>query len=208
MYDAAIIDYKTSNLNSVISACKLADIRYVITTDLEMIKNSKALIIPGVGSFKSAMNYLKKKKIDKIIIDFYKQNKPILGICLGMQIFFSLSEESKNVTGIGIIKKPVKRFHLLNAKKVPLIGWNKVYGKLNSNLFKNKKDLNYYFVHSYHVNYFKKKNFKVFYSLNGKTKFCSYLEYKNLFLMQFHPEKSGKKGIEIYRNFKKIINLN
>ena len=206
MYDSAIIDYQTSNLKSVISACKLAKLNYVITDDIKKIQNSKSLIIPGVGSFKSAMNYLKKKKLDLIILDFYKKNKPILGICLGMQIFFNSSEESKKVKGLSLIKRPVKKFCLNKTNKIPLIGWTEIYGNCKNSLVKTNEDKNYYFIHSYHVNFFKKKNFKVFYSFNGRTKFCSYVEYKNLFLMQFHPEKSGKKGLEIYKNFKKKIN--
>ena len=205
MYDTAIIDYETSNLKSVISACKFAKMSYIITNDIKKIKDSKSLIIPGVGSFKSAINYLRKKKLDLIILDFYKKNKPILGICLGMQIFFNSSEESKNIKGLSLIKRQVKKFHPNTTKKIPLIGWTKIIGNFKNSLVRSNKDKNYYFFHLFYINFFKKKNFKIFYSYNGKKKFCSYIEHKNLFLMQFHPEKSGIKGLEIYKNFKKKI---
>ena len=125
-----------------------------------------------------------------------------------MQIFFIKSEESKGVKGLGIIKKTIKKFNLKKSNISTFIGWSKVLGNYKNSLLNNIPNKNFYFVHSFYVNFFKRKDFKILYSLNGNTKFCSYINYKSLFLLQFHPEKSGIKGIEIYKKFKKKIEEN
>ncbi len=204
MFDTAIIDYETSNLKSVISACKIVGIKYVITNDQKIIRNCKSLIIPGVGSFQSAMKFIKKKKLEKIIKEFVFLNKPVLGICLGMHIFFQSSEESPKIKGLNLIKSKVKKFDSYKSENIPYIGWNKIFSNKKNILLPKTKSL-YYFVHSYYVDFFKKKDFNISFSFNGKIKFCSSIKFKNLFLIQFHPEKSGKKGLLVYKNFKKLI---
>ena len=110
MFDVAIIDLKTSNIKSVVGACKKVKLSYILTSKSTDLKNSKSMILPGVGSFKSSMNYLNKKKLIKPIKEFYKSGKPILGICLGMQLFFAKSLEFGNTKGINIINSEVKPY--------------------------------------------------------------------------------------------------
>ena len=207
----SIIDLGLSNLYNVKLACDKIKIKSKFVSSAEEINNSKALILPGVGSFKVAMQRLRKLKLEKPIKNFIKMNKPFLGICLGRQLLFSSGEESGKTRGLDIFKGSVKKFKYEKTTKirysVPHVGWNSINfkkGKKNEILDGiSEKDF-MYFVHSYYVDTPDKKiiSTKTTY---GKKKFCSSVTFKNLFACQFHPERSGEKGIKIYKNFKKII---
>ena len=208
MIDVAIIDLQTSNIRSVIGACKKVKLKYNLTSNPKDLKKAKALILPGVGSFKNSMNFLNKKKLITPIKEFFKSNKPILGICLGMQLFFKESDEYGKTKGINLIDVKVKKFSYKKKCIIPNIGWSLISSKnrFESKILKNiSTKKNFYFVHSFYVEKFKKKNHIVELSKNGNIEFCSFVNYKNLYLCQFHPEKSSLDGIKIYKNFKNLI---
>ncbi len=191
-----VIDYGLGNLASVANALKKLEIPYQISGDLEVLKNSKVLILPGVGAADQGMQNLKKRGIDRVIIEQVKTGKPILGICLGMQLLFTLSEEG-NVDCLGLVNGFVKKFN--TSLKVPQIGWNQVESKNNSILLKGINNSYFYFVNSY---YCKPEDES---SIKGVTdyevQFCSVIEKNNLYGVQFHPEKSGDVGLQLLNNF-------
>ena len=204
MKKISIIDFRGGNLYSVIQACKEVGGTAKITYDYEEILNSDGLILPGVGSFPSAMKILKEKNLIKPIKDFVSSGKPFFGICLGFQLLFSKSEEFENCDGLGLIDGEVLKFkNINNTIKVPHIGWNKIYSDRNwSNTpLKNIKQKEHmYFVHSYFV---KPKNVNDSLSMTEYegSEYCSSILKNNIFATQFHPEKSGKFGLSIYKNW-------
>jgi len=196
-----IIDYGLGNLTSVANALNRLSIPYRISDKGEDIQSSSALILPGVGAAGEGMKNLNKRKLDQVIIDQVAMGKPLLGICLGMQLLFSSSDEG-NVACLNIIQGKVKRFE--TKLKVPQIGWNQVKADSQSKLLKGISEENYfYFVHSY---YCEPENKQVITGTTdyGQT-FCSVLEAKNVFGVQFHPEKSGAAGLQMLQNFKDLI---
>jgi imidazole glycerol-phosphate synthase subunit HisH len=191
-----IIDYGLGNLASVANALKKLEIPYEISGDIEVLKKAKALILPGVGSASQGMENLKAKDIDKVVIDQAKKGTPILGICLGMQLLLSSSEEG-SANCLGLIDGEVKKFN--TTLKVPQIGWNQVESKNNSILLKGISNSYFYFVNSYYCAPEDKNLIK------GVTEydlsFCSVMENDNLYGVQFHPEKSGDAGLQLLKNF-------
>ena len=211
MFDAAIIDYNNSNLFSVNAACKKVGLKSIITNDKKIIMKSKSIILPGVGSFNIAMKKLNDTKLNELILDFHKKNKPILGICLGMQLLFNESFEFVQSKGLNLLGGEVIKLNESSNKgvnfRVPHIGWSSI--KIHNNIYNSllegiDKNAYMYFVHSFKVNVFQKKiiTSKVNY---GNNIINSSIEYNNIFATQFHPEKSGDEGLKIYRNFKKIV---
>ena len=203
-----IVDYEMSNLFSVVRACQRVGFNPNITNDYKMIKKADAIILPGVGSFNRAMVNLGKLGLIIPIIDHVRKGKPIMGVCLGMQLLFEKSQEFGNHFGLGLIKGEVIKFRKKSKfDKVPQIGWNKI--KFNnhkeSKFFNGISNMNYmYFVHSFYVI---PNDEKVVFSIteyNG-IEYCSSILKDNIFATQFHPEKSGELGLLIYRNwFNKI----
>ena len=147
----SIVDYDVCNLASIENMLKQINFKAKITKNPEEIFRSKLIILPGVGSFDEGMKNLKKNNLDKVIIEFNKQKKNILGICLGMQLFASESEEFGYSKGLGIIKGKIKFLKNLNCKnKVPHIGWNSIrIKKKHPFLDKVENDTDFYFVNSY-----------------------------------------------------------
>ena len=199
-----IINLKTNNLYSIFNAIKNEGFKTRIF-DLKCKKiNSDILIIPGVGSYPKAMDFIKKNHLDNKIKEFREKNKVILGVCLGMQLLFDRSEEFKNTKGLSLIEGKVVKF---NNKKliVPNVGWYKIENlKKNSFISKKLENKYFYFVHSYYCNA-KNKNEVVSITKSGQISFCSSVQKKKVFGTQFHPEKSGKDGIEILKSLKKFI---
>lgn len=196
----SVVDYDAGNTLSVIKAVNFLKGSPILTADRDIILNSDAVILPGVGSFEHAMKSIKNQGLDKTITDFIETGKPFLGICLGLQLLFQESEESPGVFGLGIFKGKLKKIPRKADLKVPHIGWNSLGIKENSKLFKNISNGSYvYFVHSYFLQS-KDRNI-VSSQTDYGVKIDASIESKNIYATQFHPEKSGTIGISILKNF-------
>lgn len=202
----AIIDYQLSNLFSVKHAFDYLKVDSEITSDKAVIANSDATVIPGVGAFGDAMKNLKNLGLIDPIKQFISSGRPFMGVCLGMQLLFSESEEFGIHQGLNIIKGKVIKFASKDRKiKVPQIGWNQIFKpdkiSWNNSPLKNIKSYEFmYFVHSYCV-VPQDRSIILSETTYESIKYCSSLLSKNIFATQFHPEKSGPAGIKIYRDW-------
>jgi glutamine amidotransferase len=192
-----IIKYNAGNIMSVDYALQRLGIHAIVTDDTSSIRAADKVIFPGVGEASTTMKYLKEKNLDRLISDL---RQPVLGICLGLQLMCRHSEEG-DTTCLGIFDEPVKKFNPAgsgNAKlKVPHMGWNTI-SKLSGSLFRGiPEDQFLYFVHSYYAS--KGKN--TIATCNYTEEFSAGLHYNNFYATQFHPEKSGKTGARILKNF-------
>lgn len=198
-----IIDYNMGNLASVYNACSKFTKDVKIVKEPNEIKNLDKLVLPGVGAYKDAMEYLERSNLKKAIIDFANRGKPLLGICLGMQLLFDSSEEFGYTKGLGLIEGEVVKFDrnkMQKDLKIPHMGWNKIINKQNP-LFKDLKDPYLYFVHSFHA---KTKEEYIIGETTYGYSFVSAVNKNNIFGFQPHPEKSHNNGLKILENF---INL-
>lgn len=187
----AIIKYNAGNVQSVIYALHRLGAEPVVTDQPEMLLSADKVIFPGVGAAGTTMNYLKERNLDKVIRQI---TKPLLGICLGMQLLCRHSEEN-NTECIGIFDAEVKRFPPYN--KVPHIGWNNLT-QCKGELFRHLEAMpDVYFVHSYYV----EQNKYSVAACNYIVPFCAAIHKDNFYAVQFHPEKSGKTGEQILKNF-------
>ncbi len=201
----AIIDYKSSNLFSVQNACDYGGLDATITSDKKCIKAADAAILPGVGAFADAMKKLKKLDLIEPIKAFIHSGKPFMGVCLGLQLLFTESEEFGLCKGLNMIQGQVRKFPLQSEDgkkiKVPQIGWNKITKTNDSDgsPLKNVVDGAFmYFVHSYYVE--PADNTCILTKTNYEgIEYCSSVLYENIFATQFHPEKSAQNGVEIYQ---------
>lgn len=207
----AIIDYQISNIFSVKHAFDSLGVESVVTSDPKVIMEAKAAILPGVGAYGDCMLNLKNLNLIEAILEFIKSGKPFMGVCLGLQLLFSQSTEFGRHQGLNVIKGEVNRFPSENDKgeviRVPQIGWNRIYHTSKNRLnwqrspLKALKNKDYmYFVHSYYVKP-QDKSVIVSYTNYSGFEYCSSIIKDNIFAVQFHPEKSGPRGIEIYRNW-------
>jgi glutamine amidotransferase len=187
----AVIKYNAGNIRSVGFALERLGIKAEITDDFEYIRKADKVIFPGVGEAGTTMKYLKNKGIDNLLTEL---KQPVLGICLGLQLMCSHSEEG-NVGCMGIFDVPVLKFSPLN--KVPHMGWNSIFD-IRGDIFSGIPSESYvYFVHSYYVPICKYTSA----SCDYITKFSAALQKDNYFATQFHPEKSGDAGHRILKNF-------
>lgn len=201
----AIIDYKAGNLFSVKNAFDKLGIDSIITSDVKIIKNADKLLLPGVGAFENAMNNLRGMGLNNVIIDEIKNGKPLLGICLGMQMLFNTSEEFGLHEGLNILDGKIIYFDFDNVAKppkIPHMGWNSLTNCKGTKLFDGLDDQFVYFVHSYHL-VTENKNYKQIMTNYGYD-FCSAIEYNNIYATQFHPEKSGDVGLSILKKFAEL----
>tara|TARA_B100001057_G_scaffold501029_1_gene619832 strand:+ start:18639 stop:19271 length:633 start_codon:yes stop_codon:yes gene_type:complete len=203
----AIIDTGTSNLRSVKYALEEFNANvYQVSSTEDFSKNTDAIITPGIGSFPVVMEKIKENGLDKIILDQISNNMPCMFICVGMQILFSKSYELGVTDGLNIFNGEVKKIITKPKKNVPVIGWNKINNKNNCPILKNNFDNRFYFTHSFFVNINKNEKDIISSTANyGNLDYCASISYKNIFAFQFHPEKSGRGGLEIYKNFLNLL---
>ncbi|MEJ2543821.1 MAG: imidazole glycerol phosphate synthase subunit HisH [Calditrichaceae bacterium] len=186
-----IIKYNAGNIHSVRLALQREGIEPLVTDDTDQIRNADKVIFPGVGEASTAMDYLKQKGLDKIITNL---NQPFLGICLGLQLMCAYSEEN-DTPCLRVFDNQVKKFPPKN--KVPHMGWNTI-SNLSNRIFKGIENESYvYFVHSYYAEMSDAMIAQTEYILP----YASALQKENYYALQFHPEKSGKVGAQILRNF-------
>mgnify|MGYP004575526515 CR=1 FL=1 len=199
----AIIDYDAGNLRSVEKALQYLGKETIVTRDLEQIRKADKVILPGVGAFGDAMEKLQEYHLDTLIREIADSGKPLLGICLGLQLLFDESEESPGVKGLGILKGKIKRIPGQEGLKVPHIGWNSLNLEHNGRLFQNIPENSYvYFVHSYYLEAQDPEIVKA--STEYGVHIHASVEKNNLFACQFHPEKSSIAGLQILKNFAEI----
>lgn len=198
----AIVDYGVGNLRNVYNAMTQLGMDCVITGDPYKIKDAGALVLPGVGAFKDAMDHLVDTRLDEVIKDSVNQGKALLGICLGMQLLFDTSYEDGTWSGLGLLKGEIVRFQ--PGRKIPHMGWNQLHIRRTHPLVKNIREGEYvYFVHSYHLDpkYTDDVLLYTDYGVEVPAVVCK----DNIMGMQFHPEKSGATGIQLLKNFKELM---
>tara|TARA_B100000035_G_scaffold87350_1_gene73353 strand:- start:2604 stop:3224 length:621 start_codon:yes stop_codon:yes gene_type:complete len=201
MKRVGVIDYGTGNLRSVVKAFECTGAKVSLINKPIEFSDIDALIFPGQGTFDQCMQSLVKTGLDKFIIKWIEADKPYFGICLGLQVLFSSSEEGQ-ASGLGLVDGEVKRFRLNSGLKIPHMGWNSVYWNNDSGddlMSGIEKGDQFYFVHSYHV-CDTESNLKT-YSTSYGYDFISGIRFGNSIATQFHPEKSQEKGLKLYRNF-------
>ena len=219
MSKVVIIDYQLGNMFSVLNACLHIGMDVEISAEKSKIMAADAVILPGVGAFADAMHNLEKLDLISPIKDFVATNKPFLGVCLGLQLLFEESEEFGANKGLGLVKGVVKKFpnqfennHNI---KVPQISWNTIAKPNNENadLWRNTplSDIPehsfMYFVHSFFVQPSEKQDI-ITETTYENIKYCSGIKKNNIFATQFHPEKSAKLGLQLYKNwFEQIPHL-
>ena len=205
----AVIDYGMGNLRSVQKALEEVGARTKVTSDASDIRRCGKVVFPGVGSFGDAMKELKRRGLIEPIKSAIADGKPFLGLCLGLQLLFEKSEEAPGVKGLSILKGEVKRFRFpKGGLKVPHMGWNEINVKCQmsnakNRIFKGVPDGSYfYFVHSYYVKPEDKK--VVLATTDYGIDFASGVASRNVYGLQFHPEKSQALGLKILKNFVRL----
>ena len=203
----ALIDYGVGNLYSVEKALSAVGADVLITSDSKDLERADKLVLPGVGAFGDCIKNLERTGLIPIILEQAATMKPLLGICVGLQILFEGSEESPEAKGLGIFKGEIKKIHA-NGLKIPHMGWNSItVGRKNSTikfsaprLLNNLPDKSYfYFVHSYHA--VPTNEDLITAVTNYGEEVTAAVELGNIFATQFHPEKSGDVGLQVLKNF-------
>ena len=193
-----IIDYNVGNLKSVVGAFKRIGLEAVVSRDEKVIKEAKGIVLPGVGTFPTAMKNLEKYHLVDILTERKEAGIPILGICLGMQILFEKGCEVKETKGLGFIPGSVRYMDI--DEKIPHMGWNQLHITNHQPILKyvHEND-DVYFVHSYYLEAEDEQIVKA--STDYVTHIHASVESGNVFACQFHPEKSGDVGLQILKNF-------
>jgi glutamine amidotransferase len=195
-----IVDYGMGNLASVANAFEYLGFDSVICTKPEEIESVERIILPGVGSFQAAMQSLIQDKWDQAIIEFGKSGRPVLGICLGMQLLFDSGDENGPTDGLGLIPGEVKYLVPASPNKVPHVGWNSLNIIQEHPLLERyRPGVDLYFVHSYQV--LPKSTDHIIAKTDFGGEFVSAVAKDNVAGMQFHPEKSQPYGLKILENF-------
>ena len=199
----AIIDYDAGNLQSVKKALDFIGCDNMFTSDAGAIHECDGIVLPGVGAFGDAMESLRSKALHRVIENEIAAGKPFLGICLGMQLLFQSSEESPGAVGLGIISGSIRRIPN-DSLKVPHIGWNSLEIMKKDGIFENTANGSFvYFVHSYYLTADNENE------VAARTDYAVTIDAAvsrdNVYAVQFHPEKSGRVGIEMLRSFGRIV---
>lgn len=200
----AVIDYGAGNLQSVLKALRFIGCEAGIAADRGTLLKAEGAILPGVGSFADAMACMRQSGLEPAVLAYVQSGKPLLGICLGLQLLFEESQESLGAKGLGLLKGSIARIPAGKGLKVPHMGWNSLSILRDEGLFRGLKAEPYvYFVHSY---YLQAENREIVTSQTeyGVTIDAS-IQYQNVYATQFHPEKSGAVGLKMLRNFAAIV---
>ncbi|TVQ02972.1 MAG: imidazole glycerol phosphate synthase subunit HisH [Planctomycetaceae bacterium] len=203
-----IIDYQMGNLRSVQKAFEAVGGQAVVTSDKRAIANAESLVLPGVGGFGDAIAELRKRDLEAPILDFVRSGRPMLGICLGMQLLFETGFEGGTHRGLGILEGEVVRFEGLafggvDGLKVPHMGWNQVVKRTESPILQDIADgTHFYFVHSYYVRPADPAVIALTCDYGGP--FSAMIWRDNLYATQFHPEKSQADGLKLLKRFAKL----
>lgn len=203
-----IIDYGAGNLQSVYKALKFIGSDCKIVDSREELFKCDGAILPGVGSFRDAMDCMAKSRLVEAVKDYAESGKPFLGICLGLHLLFSESEESPGAQGLSLLGGSITKIPSNNGTlKIPHMGWNSISIKKRDGIFKGIPDESYvYFVHSYYLT--ADDGSIVAATTNYGTKIDAAVEYGNIIATQFHPEKSGSVGLKMLENFAAMTNTN
>ncbi len=201
----AVLDYGAGNLRSVVRALEVNGIRPVVLGDPDALLRADALVFPGVGAAGSAMRRLRERGLDEAVREFYRSGRPILGVCLGLQLLFDWSEEDGGAPGLGLIPGEVRRFP--DGLKIPHMGWNQVRRQRDHPILAGIPDgAHFYFVHSYYA--VPAEPAAVVGTTDYGRDFASVVAWDNLVATQFHPEKSGRWGLAVYGNFlRRLVGL-
>jgi glutamine amidotransferase len=194
----AIIDYGVGNLRSVEKAFAAMGCEAVVSGDEQVLRDAERLVLPGVGAFAACMNGLRERGFESLVQERASAGTPLLGICVGMQMLFEVSDEFGNTNGLGLLRGRVRKFE--TELVVPQVGWNRVHQKQQHGLFKGVADGSFsYFVHSF---YCEPENTDL---VVGETeygvKYASVVAQQNICGVQFHPEKSQDVGLRMLKNF-------
>lgn len=200
-----IIDYGMGNLGSVTNACRFLELPATILTSPQELDSCGALILPGVGAFGDCLEHLRNHGWVHPVKDWIHQDRPFLGICLGLQALFEESEESPGVPGLGVLQGTVRRFPNKARIKIPQIGWNRVHqARKEEPLYRDIPDDSFfYFVHSYYVDATDPD--VIVGSTEHGLRYTSAVSRGNLMAVQFHPEKSQRFGLQMLRNFSELV---
>jgi glutamine amidotransferase len=205
--EVVIINYGLGNIKSIANSLKENHIAYRVSDNPKDIENSDLAILPGVGSFPAAMNLLNKKKLINPIKKYVKTNRPLIGICLGMQILFEKGLEFGETRGLGLIKGNVIKIPKYEEaiERIPNIGWKniKINDKKNPLLLGVNEVDTFYFTHSYHC-VPEDKNHIQMTTPYASTELCASVRSGNIYGFQFHPEKSADQGLKIIKNIKNL----
>jgi glutamine amidotransferase len=195
----AVVDSGVGNLRSVVKALAAVGADVTLTAEPQTILSALKVVLPGVGAFADTMQGLRERNLIPIIYDIYQRQTPLLGICVGMQLLFDVSEEMGIHEGLGLLPGRVKRFDGNNIK-VPHTGWNQIQPQKENPLFQGLEPGSYvYFNHSYYCDPDESED--VLASTTYATGYASAVQRHALYGVQFHPEKSQQVGLAVLRNF-------
>jgi glutamine amidotransferase len=195
----AIINYGMGNVASVEKAVNFLGLNPIITSDPSVIRNSKFIILPGVGAFSQGMENLKKSGLIELLNnEVLVKRKPFLGICLGMQLLATKGYEPKETSGLGWIEGEVVKISDPN-KSIPHLGWNELNVNNEKSLFKDFDKKDFYFIHSYHFKVSNKNDIAG--TVNYGGDYVAAIQKENIFATQFHPEKSQTSGLNLLKIF-------
>lgn len=196
----AIVDYDAGNIKSVEKALQFLGEEPKVTREKEVLLQADKVIVPGVGAFGDAMSKMHQYGLVEILREIAKKGTPILGICLGLQLFFESSEESPGVEGLGLLPGKIVRIPDKEGFKIPHMGWNSIGINSSSRLLKGIEEGSYvYFVHSYYLQAAREADVAA--TTDYVVNIHAAAEHDNIFATQFHPEKSGEIGLQILKNF-------
>ncbi len=195
----AIIDYGMGNLHSVSNALSSLGLPYRISNDPAVLEQADGLILPGVGAFPDCMKNLQESGLVEVILEQVRNQKPLLGICLGMQVLFEKSYEVEETKGLGLLQGEIRLMKDPNVK-IPHIGWNRLELTQEDLLLAKDEQSFVYYVHSFYAQDYKEEDL-IAYSNYGNLKIPGYVRHGHVFGMQYHPEKSGKAGLRMLSRF-------